>query len=163
MKCIDCDSRVGIKPVVLKDGAVLFVCQICFNRNWRAWLHKEGCVCELCVEHREIVGSEAGGRMVETPEGIGARKFSMLRQESLDSNKKVSLMQGSTELAALTPAGEAVFRLLVTSPQLWDAANAFILKAAGEAFVETFPEFQTLKAMVAKAVGKDSWKEVSQS
>ena len=102
--------------------------------------------------------------MVESPEGIGGRKWSLERWKL---TSEPSLMQGTTALATLTPDGEKVMHLLVTAPQLWDAANA-LLKAltdnpGGMSVTESQAEaFIRLKNMVAKSVNKDRWEDVAQ-
>ena len=95
--------------------------------------------------------------MVETAEGIGSRKFSILRDES-----GTWLMEGAHQIARLTTRGEQVLHLLVTAPQLWDAANE-VMKAAGTADMSRIgPAAISLGNMVAKSVNKQDWKEVAQ-
>lgn len=86
--------------------------------------------------------------------------------EALGPQRVVRLQQGAIELAALTEHGEKVKMLLATAPQLWEAANALVALArrAPEAGA---PEWraaeQALANMVAKAVGKQDWKDVEQA
>lgn len=104
--------------------------------------------------------------MVETPEGIGSQKFSLSKDiviataEGLNVRFEVALMQGKTVIAALSPEGETVKSLLVTAPQLWDAANDLIreLVRNGRTDLASSP----LANMVAKSVGKTDWKDVAQ-
>lgn len=91
--------------------------------------------------------------MVETPEGIGGRKWSY--QKATDGS--FELYEGpSKKLATLTPSGKEVFELLVTAPQLWNAANDCLLDASEANLLR-------LKNMVAKSVGKDNWDKVKQA
>ncbi len=110
--------------------------------------------------------------MVGTPEGIGSRKWSLGR----DADGYPALMQGKFVVARLTevpPAGEtdtasgmSVKNLLVTAPQLWDAANElvkFIMNNVAQSPGATpNPLAVTLANMVAKSVGKTDWNDVSQ-
>lgn len=110
--------------------------------------------------------------MAETAEGIGGRKWSLLR----DAEGYICLQQGRHELARLTerddatpnadPFGSDVKELLVTAPQLWDAANNYIktLHAPETPDAETLAgiALMRLQAMVAKAVGKMDWDDVKQ-
>lgn len=50
--CHDCEERKGIHPVVVNGKTVLFVCVLCWNRNWSKWMHKPGCPCERCDQLR---------------------------------------------------------------------------------------------------------------
>lgn len=76
------------------------------------------------------------------------------------------LCQGVTVLAELTADGVLVLALLVTSPQLWEAANdLLVLDKPGTHFASdsVYQEKITrLKNMVAKSVGKDDWRKVIQ-
>ena len=95
--------------------------------------------------------------MVESAEGIGSRKWSFLRDAD-----GLWLMQGKHQIARLTAEGERVLHLLVTAPQLWDAANE-VMKAAGTADMSRIgPAAISLGNMVAKSVNKQDWKEVAQ-
>jgi hypothetical protein len=98
--------------------------------------------------------------MSETPEGIGSRKWSLAREGAL------RVMHGTTEIATLTLDGEDVKHLLVTAPQLWDAANemikhAMVVSAAEKAQLNE--HVKHLADMVAKAVGKNSYADVKQA
>ena len=100
--------------------------------------------------------------MAESTEGIGAWKWSF---ESV--NGEIFLNQGKYRLARLErlpadmDADEFKIRhLLVSAPQLWDAANE--LAKAWERSAPT-PELVTLRNAVAKAVGKTAWSDVAQS
>lgn len=105
-----------------------------------------------------------GGRMAESAEGIGSRKWSLLREDD-----GVWLMQGAHRIARLEKMGEAVLLLLVTAPQLWDAANDVMKQTdgAGPSALEdsglTVGARDYLGNMVAKAVGKQDWKDVAQA
>lgn len=91
--------------------------------------------------------------MVETPEGIGGRKWSFQKE----ANGDLALFEGSNKkLAVLTPSGKEVFNLFVTSPQLWDAANEFLKDGSAENILR-------LQNMVAKSVGKTDWRTVAQA
>lgn len=111
--------------------------------------------------------------MAESAEGIGGRKWSLGRLDG----ERVGVYQGKHLLAELA-AGELpeaarvevvpakVQSLIVTAPQLWDAANEFI-KAFRAPHAD--PSQGVLEAaekrlsdMVAKAVGKTDWKDVLQ-
>lgn len=95
--------------------------------------------------------------MIESAEWIGGRKWSLERDA-----EGARLQQGVTQLARLSPAGEKAQLLLVTAPQLWDAANELVkLVAAGREAMGT-DELVRLANMVAKAVGKTEWKDVLQ-
>lgn len=101
--------------------------------------------------------------MAESAEGIGGRKWSVGRA---GTSGRMTINEGATVLAELTPQGEAVFNLLVTAPQLWDAANDLIKTMGTEGGPRaTFaPEQrQKLANMVAKAVNKDEWAHVAQA
>lgn len=95
--------------------------------------------------------------MYETPEGIGSRKFSLRREDHI-----LTLMQGATPLAALSPEGEKVMFLLVTAPQLWESAND-VLRILHKAQAGALgPASKRLGNMIAKSVGKDKWADVEQ-
>lgn len=112
--------------------------------------------------------------MAGTDEGIGGRKWSFLRDEAfseqvdsdghtVDVVGALRLMEGRTPLAALTPDGERVKLLLVTAPQLWQAANAVMVAASNGGPTAVPPAaWQLLGDMVAKAAGKDHWQDVAQ-
>lgn len=77
-----------------------------------------------------------GGRMVETPEGIGGRKWSL---ERIDGH--VYVMQGNRQICQVIDQGVAT--LLVTSVELWEAAvDAIKTDPIGH---------RSLEAMVKKA------------
>jgi hypothetical protein len=104
-------------------------------------------------------------RMAESTEGIGSRKWSLLRTD----DNVVVVHQGKTPLAALTPDGLKVKELIVTSPQLWEAANDMIqaLKLfdtvnSAEMVVRVHAARSALMKAVAKAAGKDDWYKVLQ-
>jgi hypothetical protein len=123
--------------------------------------------------------------MVESAEGIGSRKWSLLvPQEPLGTGRVLHLMQGGQTVADLTPIGLQVKELLATAPELWDAANDLVRQR--EKVVATREEdsdrmtleyierraeqakrmqaaFERLANMVAKAVGKTDWKDVLQA
>lgn len=98
-----------------------------------------------------------------TAEGIGERKWSF-DEEGLE------LRQGASCLATLNPSvAEPVKHLLVTAPQLWAAANEvchleYVVVDEGkpENFTEMAEAMERLRNMVAKAVGKQDWKDVLQ-
>lgn len=102
--------------------------------------------------------------MSETAEGIGGRKWSLLRVRE----DAIALMEGKTEVALMTsPLGDQTKLLLVTAPQLWAAANELIKVADSINLQEhvggkTNAALKQLADMVAKAVGKTDWKEVLQ-
>jgi hypothetical protein len=124
-------------------------------------------------------------------EGIGSRKWSLLRGEDHHGygcerdgdllaeecavcgkpDPPVALMQGKDKLADLTEEGRKVQVLLVTAPQLWEAANEFLRQLASDEGADAknaMSEAQVatvsrLGNMVAKAVGKDAWGKVLQS
>lgn len=103
--------------------------------------------------------------MSETPEGIGGRKWSLLRHTKIGGLTFVTLQEGITELASLTEDGERVKSLLVTAPQLWDTANNLL-----QAYAQSLPDpteqaraWEALANMVAKAVGKTAWEQVIQN
>ena len=120
--------------------------------------------------------------MVESTEGLGNRKWSLL-EEIGDGGLERFVMQGKFVIARIDylgelPAESAVPRfdrasvrkiqaLLVTAPQLWDAANELI-KAAEEIARKTGSpllvghNYERLCNMVAKAVDKIAWKDVLQ-
>lgn len=91
-------------------------------------------------------------------------------------NPPVQIMQGVTRICSLYDlpkdpttgkpglGDEHVKHLLVTAPQLWDAANELIKELATLPTASLFlhGKDQTLKNMVAKAVGKTDWKDVKQ-
>lgn len=95
--------------------------------------------------------------MYEMPEGVGSRKWSLRREDSI-----LTLMQGKDPLAALSPDGEKVMLLLVTCPQLWDAANDVLRTLYTAQAGALGPASKRLANMVAKAVGKDKWEDVQQ-
>lgn len=127
--------------------------------------------------------------MDATAEGIGGRKWSFevgidrhgfgceqdgdpLTEECKTCGKPdppIKLMQGAVELAPLLPAGKQVKFLLVTAPQLWEAANevvaaerAFLAKDTNVNADRCATAVTALADMVAKAVGKQDWKDVLQ-
>lgn len=137
--------------------------------------------------------------MSDTPEEIGGRKWSLLKfsdnpdaghtaqDEFAFQGDELYVMEGTKTLAALTHHGAVVKALLVTAPQLWEAANDYIkagdvydracMKTAAaegsgvtvkmledEAGAQRKREiaFGRLCAMVAKSVGKTDWKDVAQ-
>lgn len=91
--------------------------------------------------------------MIESAEGIGSRKWSFLPGEH-----GLDLMEGTKRLATLTDEGKKVLHLLVTAPQLWEAANEVI-----KSEYESIDGVNRLMNAVAKSVGKDDWKKVLQS
>lgn len=107
--------------------------------------------------------------MVESAEGIGSRKWSLFKDEA----ERLMLMQGKTEVASII-LPEAM-SLLVTAPQLWDAANELVKayrqaearRGAGKSTTEDVDVVHAaqmrLANMVAKGVGKDDWTKVLQS
>jgi hypothetical protein len=109
--------------------------------------------------------------MVESPEGIGSRKWSIGR----DSDGYPALMQGAHVIARLTEpdptrptgaSGMELLHLLVTAPQLWDAANQLFVKLAAikpGCAADLQADYQYLQNMVAKAVNKDDWAKVLQA
>lgn len=109
--------------------------------------------------------------MSETPEGIGGRKWSLIR--ATDGSDGMDLMEGQKKLATLTADGAKLFALFVTVPQLWEAANAAVkapqalLKADGVPLATKdaaiAAAYERLANMVAKAVGKDEWTKVLQA
>lgn len=88
--------------------------------------------------------------MLASPEGVGSLKFSLARFDSV-----LQLMRGATPLAALSPDGEGVMLLLVTAPQVWEAAHD-LLKAVSAKGPLT-PAEERLAGMLAKAAGKNRW------
>jgi hypothetical protein len=97
--------------------------------------------------------------MVESPEGIGGRKWSFQKDES----GQLCLFEGATKkLATLTDSGKEVLHLAVTAPQLWDAANE-LLKAVKAGTPDLAPLHERLANMVAKSVNKTSWDHVAQA
>lgn len=105
--------------------------------------------------------------MVESAEGIGSRKWSLDREGRElardDPSHSVRLMEGTKWLASLTHEGEAVLHLLVTAPQLWGAANDLVKLIASGREAMGSAEATALANTVAKAVGKDDWRQVLQS
>lgn len=119
--------------------------------------------------------------MDATAEGIGARKWSYqtrdITHEVMDKPPVVEtqyvLSQGALELAVLTKHGEQVKLLLATAPQLWTAANEAVLSAIagwrklgydeGTLYERLSPQEKMLAQVVAKAVGKQDWKDVLQA
>lgn len=101
--------------------------------------------------------------MAESAEGIGARKWSLLKDGDV-----VVVHQGITPLAALTPAGEQVKHLIVTAPQLWEAANDLLKVLSNIIPPDGPPGLALIKAtervgnMVAKSVDKADWRKVVQ-
>ena len=101
--------------------------------------------------------------MIDTPEGIASQKWSF--QVDGESGE-LTLSQGAIRLAKLTKTGETFKLLLVTCPQLWNAANDVVLlatKIADKNGEQVHPEIKLLGEMVAKAVGKQDWRTVLQS
>lgn len=109
--------------------------------------------------------------MNDTPEGMSGRKFSFLREPFQGDETKIVpnggpiwLMQGAIPLASLTKTGDEIKFLLVTSPQLWSAANEVVYEAVKLVGYEKLnPQLKALAQMVAKAVGKAEWRGVLQS
>lgn len=114
--------------------------------------------------------------MSETPEGIGSRKWSLLPAHDakgdgvggglvwINRGDDLVLMEGKTMLARLTPEGKKVFALLATAPQLWETANEVVKvsRQDGKGVVHVQSAIYRLSEMVAKAVGKNDWKDVAQ-
>lgn len=117
--------------------------------------------------------------MAESAEGIGGRKWSFQTGTPPASHSLGSvalyLSQGKYKLAMMMPQEteadatmldiEKVENLLVTAPQLWDAANEYLkaLRSDGQ-FAESnaTASLIVLEAMVAKSVGKTDWNDVKQ-
>lgn len=103
--------------------------------------------------------------MDATVEGIGGLKWSVERKLVTDAVLPTTihtyLMQGRTVVAEIEDARH--LQLLVTAPQLWDAANEMV-KAFRDAGRPGALEKAAadLGLMVAKAVGKDDWGRVLQ-
>jgi hypothetical protein len=99
--------------------------------------------------------------MVESPEGIGLRKWSFLQETEGKDTDGLYLMEGKTKLALITEDGKAILHLLVTTPQLWTAANEVVLtlEVGGDMPVALI----RLKNALAKAVSKDDWSKVRQA
>lgn len=96
--------------------------------------------------------------MPDTPEGIGALKFSLIREGPI-----VKLMRGSTLIATLAPGADDYLHLLVSSPQLWTAANDILVASDSIKDYEHQPEVvKRLGNAVAKSVDKGNWREVLQ-
>lgn len=97
--------------------------------------------------------------MSDTPEGLGSRKWSLY----VDSTGQLLLMQGNKTIATIHDA--AAKHLLVSAPQLWTEANDLLV--ATKAALTNGEEFPTavlrLGNVVAKAVNKTGWGQVSQS
>lgn len=111
---------------------------------------------------------ETGACMNETDEGIGSRKWSFE-----PTAEGLFLNQGTYRLARIEPMKDVVESLkvrmlLVTAPQLWDAANELLklLTAVGaplgEASFQRDQAISILANMVAKSVGKTNYEDVLQ-
>ncbi len=96
--------------------------------------------------------------MPDTPEGIGALKWSFLKED----DGKLYLMQGKTRLAEIL--NPAIKMMLVAAPQLWTGANDLLVATDSIKDFEHQPEVvQRMGNALAKAVGKTNWREVVQS
>lgn len=102
--------------------------------------------------------------MVESAEGIGGRKWSLLNEAD-----GLWLMEGTKKLARLADDGRMVMHLLVTAPQLWAAANEVARKTHGigpSALDDAglcSDDVERLANAVAKAVNKSQFVDVLQS
>ena len=97
--------------------------------------------------------------MVETAEGIGGRKWELARN---GATAETEIKEGVNTVALVRDRG--VLHLLVTAPELWDAANDLLRTWHDDksADVEFANALDRLSNMVAKAVGKTSWSDVAQ-
>ena len=92
--------------------------------------------------------------MVESIEGIGGLHWSFGRDEA----GMVQLMQGKTALATLSAVGEQHKLLLVTVPQVWEAADDLLTLIASGQEAMGSPLAVRLGNALAKAVGEEAWR-----
>ena len=103
--------------------------------------------------------------MAESTEGVGFWKWSF---EPV--NGELFLNQGKYRLARLEPLPvetgldqSKVRGVLVTAPQLWDAANELVKEWQRQRSIVCTTEMDRLMNAVAKAVGKTTWSDVAQA
>lgn len=88
--------------------------------------------------------------MVESAEGIGSRKWSLLK----DADGRFVVMQGPKRIAIVEDA--SLMHLLVTVPQLWEAANEVCKRCAhlGASQLENAGLSTEVVERIANAVAK---------
>ena len=93
-------------------------------------------------------------------EGIGSRKWSLLRQDD-----GLYVMEGAQTRIVRAERDDKLLDLVITAPQLWDAANQLML--AMHAKVQNqdaqVRAVRYLENMVAKAVRKTAYTDVLQA
>ena len=98
-------------------------------------------------------------------EGISHRRWALLRTPFgelfvVQGNRRIARVVFALNAKDRMPGDEHLAGLLVVAPELWEAANRLLCELDGPDSPETAVD--RLRAVVARAVGKEQWSDVEQ-